>query len=945
MSRIFLSHSSKNNAQALALRDWLASQGWHDVFLDIDPERGLVAADRWQRALRSAIGRCKAVIYLISNAWLDSDNCKSELDGAGYVGAEPLGILIEDVDRKRIPSELSGERQMPRLFRGGTPRAFVVAPPPKREPIEVVFPDEELRNLRAGLARLGLVGFDTESFPWPPAEEPERTPFRGFEAFDVKDAGVFFGRDTDLVHAREALIELRRKGGRKLFTIVGASGSGKSSFLRAGLWPRLEREDRDFITLPLVRPSTAALSGANGLGASLEQAFQQLRQPRPLGDLIAELERDHHALPPLLNGLQVLAMQRLVGGAKPQVDHPPTLVLPIDQAEELFAPNADSEAGRLRQHLATALTRGPDTIGLLTIRSDQFSQLQSDEFLGPLLEPFNLAPVPATIYRDAIVRPAARIVPPLEIDPLLTSALIRDTAAEGADPLPLLAFTLERLFRSYGKAKGGLRLQHYAELGGIGGSIDRALAEALKKAGATGVSENLRRLIVPGLATWDQTANAARRLVPLEVDLIGQDQTGLAPLADALVEARLFTRGRETIEVAHEALLRRAPIAGWLDEQKDSLKLRDEVLREAGEWARKRQATDLVRRGERLKSALDLCSHPGFISALVPAKDYLAACQTVERAARWAARRTWTAIFTLMLGIIAGLIAFINEVYLKEHWFWAMKVRPYVLTAKAEAALKPDGAPFKECADCPEMVVMPAGTFVMGSPDGKTAIIGLDGKPKPSVLAPEEDGRADDEGPQHEVTIAKSLAVSKFEVTHDQWQLCVDYGGCPTAAGKGNLPAASVSWDDARFYAAWLSKMTGKTYRLLTEAEWEYAARAGTTTVYSFDDSNSQLGDYAWFSENSGRQAHRVGEKKPNAFGLYDMHGNIYEWVEDCYQKSYDGAPADGSARTSAECSDRVVRGGSWESGHPQGLRSANRYSLEPTFRINVIGFRLARTL
>ena len=140
MSRIFLSHSSKNNAEALAMREWLASQGWHDVFLDIDPERGLVAADRWQKALRSAIGHCKAVIYLISNAWLDSDNCKSELDGAGYVGAEPVGVLIEDVDQKRIPSELSGERQMPCLFRGGAPVTFIVAPPPRRKPVQVVFP-------------------------------------------------------------------------------------------------------------------------------------------------------------------------------------------------------------------------------------------------------------------------------------------------------------------------------------------------------------------------------------------------------------------------------------------------------------------------------------------------------------------------------------------------------------------------------------------------------------------------------------------------------------------------------------------------------------------------------------------------------------------------------------------------------------------------------------
>ncbi len=127
------------------------------------------------------------------------------------------------------------------------------------------------------------------------------------------------------------------EGGRKLFVIQAASGSGKSSFLRAGLLPRLEREDRDFFTLPLLRPGTAALSGKTGLAASLEHGFKQLGQLKPLGELLAELALHADALPPLLNQIQVLAIQRLVGDAKPQIDRPPTLVLAIDQAEELFA--------------------------------------------------------------------------------------------------------------------------------------------------------------------------------------------------------------------------------------------------------------------------------------------------------------------------------------------------------------------------------------------------------------------------------------------------------------------------------------------------------------------------------------------------------------------------------------------------------------------------------
>ena len=479
MSRIFLSHSSHNNAEALAVRDWLAAQGWNDVFLDIDPVRGLVAADRWQKALSSAIGRCRAVIFLLSPHWLQSKHCISELDLAMYVGAQCIGVIIDpELPFGQAPPGLGGERQAIDLTRGGEQITFTVNPPPERNARTVSFPADDLMALRSGLARLGLVGFETDSFPWPPANEPDRAPFRGLEALDVKDAGVFFGRDADLVRAREELIEMRGKGGRKLFVIQGASGSGKSSFLRAGLIPRLEREDRDFTVVPLVRPGAAALSGRTGLAGALEQVFGRLREPRPLGDLIAALDSDENALPPLLNALQVLAMSRLVGDAAPQVDRPPTILLAIDQAEELFTPDAGQEAAKLRQHLAAALMRGPDTIALLTIRSDRFSLLQNDTDLGALLAPFNLPPMPVTAYRDAILKPAERMTPPLAIDARLADALITDTAAEGADPLPLLAFTLERLYRSYGKTPYGLSLKHYESLGGIAGSIGAAVREA-----------------------------------------------------------------------------------------------------------------------------------------------------------------------------------------------------------------------------------------------------------------------------------------------------------------------------------------------------------------------------------------------------------------------------------------------------------------------------------
>ncbi|MGA7879457.1 MAG: formylglycine-generating enzyme family protein [Terrimicrobiaceae bacterium] len=230
------------------------------------------------------------------------------------------------------------------------------------------------------------------------------------------------------------------------------------------------------------------------------------------------------------------------------------------------------------------------------------------------------------------------------------------------------------------------------------------------------------------------------------------------------------------------------------------------------------------------------------------------------------------------------------------------------------------------------MVVVPAGQFVMGS-------------------STSEKGRFRNEGPQHTVAIAKPFAVSKFEVTFDEWDACVAYGDCTPVVndngwGRGRRPVINVAWDDARRYAAWLSKMTGKPYRLLSDAEWEYAARAGSNKRYSWGDEigkgNANCSDCG--SEWDATQTAPVGSFAANQFGLHDMHGNVWEWVEDCLHRSYEGAPADGSAWVAGgECSLRVIRGGSWHYD-PDGARSASRrgMSISP---FDDVGFRVGRTL
>ncbi len=293
------------------------------------------------------------------------------------------------------------------------------------------------------------------------------------------------------------------------------------------------------------------------------------------------------------------------------------------------------------------------------------------------------------------------------------------------------------------------------------------------------------------------------------------------------------------------------------------------------------------------------------------------------------ARVALAASMLLLLGALAAV-----------YFYRAAPTRSAQDQSAAGAATKT----FTDCAQCPEMVEIPAGTFLMGSP-------------------PSEAGRFPNEAPQHSVTL-RAFAVGRYEVTWDEWNACVAAGSCPSADdlgwGGGRLPVINVSWTDVQTYLAWLRRVTGKDYRLLTEAEWEYAARAGTTSRYSFGDSEAELCAYANGADQSAKASHSdwqasscsdgfvrtapVGSLKPNKFGLYDMHGNVWEWVQDCFAESYDGAAVDGAAQTAGDCSIRTLRGGAWYST-PSVLRSASRGKAALNTRSFVFGFRLARTL
>ena len=295
-------------------------------------------------------------------------------------------------------------------------------------------------------------------------------------------------------------------------------------------------------------------------------------------------------------------------------------------------------------------------------------------------------------------------------------------------------------------------------------------------------------------------------------------------------------------------------------------------------------------------------------------------------------------------------------------------IRNLMVAATAAIAcpvIAQDPAPgdrWRDCDDCPELVAVPAGTFTMGSPVS-------------------EQGRYDREGPAHEVTIAKPFAIGVYEITHGEYARFVQEtnhtsgdDSCVVNEGNGweervgrswrNLafpqtprhPVVCISWDDAIAFASWLSRISGRSYRLPSAAEWEHATRAGTSTPWYWGDSTDLQCAYAngadiatefgWRNDchDGNARTSLVGSFQPNAFGLYDTIGNAWEWVQDCFNWSYEGAPANGDAWEEGDCSGRVMRGASWAST-PSYLRAAHRGGERTTFRSDYTGFRVARDL
>jgi formylglycine-generating enzyme required for sulfatase activity len=430
----------------------------------------------------------------------------------------------------------------------------------------------------------------------------------------------------------------------------------------------------------------------------------------------------------------------------------------------------------------------------------------------------------------------------------------------------------------------------------------------------------------------DQVRGLGKRLAPVVIS----DLADLAVPADvSRINYALFSDPSRFETNVDELATALTTDSAWL---KDHTRLNELALR----WADHGKPGDMTIRGRELAEAEAWVErHPRDMPPVTSLqREFLAASRNTElernaREARQRKARLLLLAALLMLFVASlGYAGWSNRPFVRSALTGLLdRIRNMALSPVAERALKPLDT-FSECQDCPEMIVVPPGEFMMGSP------------------AAEKD-RDPHEDPYHHVKIANAFAVSKYEITFAQWETCVALAGCTYEPmdlnfGRGSHPVINIGWDDARQYTNWLAKRTGRPYRLLSEAEWEYAARAGSQTSYPWGDAietgRANCGGCGTSFDNKSTAP--VGSFAPNAFGLYDMIGNVWEWVEDCWHDGYEGAPVDGSAWIT-DCSDdalRVLRGGSWDD-KAADVRSAARFGPGVSARTRVNGIRIGRSL
>src|SRR5215472_15845058 len=677
----------------------------------------------------------------------------------------------------------------------------------------------------------------------PPGELWRHTaPYRGLSAMTESDADYFFGRGDETAEVIGALAATPDQ----LPIVLGNSGVGKSSIAQVGVLAALMRQ---------AWPETVEAAGRwpQAFSESRHWCFLRLKPgTEPVRALIEPFlwTWQFDAVDPIRAELLSSWASRLIEGKVTLRDlldatearyhnelhqpKPPAFVLYIDQGEELYIRAEERQRHRFSEIVARGLG-DPRLRAMMSMRADFFGDLMKDEALYAAHRLIKVPPLREAQLREVVSRPAQLLSARFETEGLadIITRRTAEDAVKDVGALPLLSYTLDDMWKHMiERGDGVLRLPAQSfELGNV--LVDRADTFLASHPNA---EDQLRRIFTLKLATVREGEEPTRRRA-FRSEFTDEEWRLVTELADhpnrLLVTAT--PEGSEAYaEVAHEAIFRRwGKLRDWIAAEREFLAWKTglEAARRAWQTTPERARSDALLMGLALAQAQSWLEKRRDDLPVVD-RNFIAQSTKRESKVRARARRAQALIYVLLVGIILGLIGLINRAYIGEqvNWYWTMRpymvarVRPYVLSPDAERALKP-GQAFRECAkDCPEMVVVPAGEFMMGSP-------------------PTEKGRMPDEGPRHRVTIARPFAVSKYDVTFNDWDACVSVGGCPREGRAGDVdwgrdtrPVIYVSWDDAQQYVAWLSQMTGKPYRLLSDAEFEYAARAGTQTAYPWGD-------------------------------------------------------------------------------------------------------------
>ena len=541
MSHIFISHSSRDAEQAAHLLTCLHAHGFTETFLDFDKHSGLAPGADWERTLYREIAGAEAVILILTKNWFDSKWCFAEFTQARALG-KAIFPLIESPTGETFVSQDIQHLDLVKDREGGL--ALLAT-----ELTEVIV------NARGG-------------FEW----DSTRPPYPGLLAFDEADAAIYFGRDDDVRRLIERLNARRAQGGARMVVVLGASGSGKSSLLRAGVLPRLKRDKRNWIVLPPFRPQLHPMEElgqtvAIALGSSIDwrhwrDAFASDNLSQVLSDLARDLRSAHAS-----NEAQIL--------------------ITVDQSEELFGAAEKSGAAQFLRVLNAVQDERLPFLVAMTLRSDYLGELQQAPAMTAAFEEFSLKPMPLARIRDIIEGPAR--VAGLCVDEALVGAAMKDAATD--DALPLLAFALRELYDRFGQKKN-LTLEAYLALGDNAGQLS-PLENAVRRkadevlAAAKPSAEDLQALresFVPAMVRVNSEGEYVRR--PARFDLM---PAKARPLIERLAKARLLIIQKENdetiVEVSHEALLRKWPLLrGWLDEEREFLIGKDQLEQDLLDW-------------------------------------------------------------------------------------------------------------------------------------------------------------------------------------------------------------------------------------------------------------------------------------------------------------------------------------------------------------------------